>query len=309
MPATLPPSTAPGLRRSRTALLKTALTLLGVLLGVTLGASLSHAASFDCTKAATLVEQAVCANPRLSRLDEDLASLYREAVRKDATIRTDQQNWLKQRNLCRNEPCLIGAYEQRLAELADFNVRYDRHMAANTPERVTAPAPVAPAPSTAVSRSTGSAGGATTDEVGDRVLVIEPRAKPIFVARSGTRYWPCQGLVNSRLIASVHEDLKALSERHGVPAPQPAPCLYSIGTLTVPGASVEVYQMDFYVDRASMESCLVSDVCKDFRSMTFKPDGKNIRRTYMVTSYQRRLTAMACSSLEGKVISSTQACQ
>lgn len=304
MPAPLTPSTAPGLRRSRTALLKTALTLLGVLLGVTLGASLSHAASFDCTKATTLVEQAVCAHPRLSRLDEDLASLYREAVRKDPTIRTEQLNWLKQRNLCRNESCLIGAYEQRLAELADFNVRYDRHVAASTPERVTPPAPSTPA-----SRPAGSAGSVTPDEVGDRVLVIEPRAKPIFVAKSGTRYWPCQGLVNSRLIASVHEDLKALSERHGVTAPQSAPCLYSIGTLTVPGASVDVYQMDFYVDRASMESCLVSDVCKDFRSMTFKPDGKNIRRTYMITSYQRRLTAMACSSLEGKVISSTQACQ
>ena len=307
MPATLPPSTLPGLCRSRTALLKTALTLLGVLLGVTLGASLSHAASFDCARAASLVEQAVCTNPRLSRLDEDLASLYKEAVRKDATVRTDQLNWLKQRNLCRNEPCLVGAYEQRLAELADFNVRYDRQLGASAPDRATVPAPAAP--SAAASRSAVAAGSATSDEVGDRVLVIEPRAKPIFVAKSGTRYWPCQGLVNSRLIASVHEDLKALSERHGVPAPQPSPCLYSIGTLTVPGASVDVYQMDFYVDRASMESCLVSDVCKDFRSMTFKPDGKNIRRTYMITSYSRRLTAMACSSLEGKVISSTQACQ
>lgn len=306
MPGSLPLSSPPHPPDSGAGRWKWALTLLGVLLGMILGATLSHAASFDCTKASTLVEQALCTNPKLSRLDEDIAVLYREAVRKDASIRTDQLNWLKQRNLCRNESCLIQAHEQRLSELADFNVRYDRHLAATSPERAPVPAALPP---TSASRPVESSAASPVDEVGDRVLVLEPKARPVFVARSGTRYWPCQGLVNASLISSVHDDLRALSDRHGVPIPQAAPCLYSIGKLTLHGASVNVYQMDFYIDRASMESCLRSDVCKDFRSMTFKPDGKNINRTYMITSYSRRLTAMACSSLDGKIISTTTACQ
>lgn len=43
----------------------------------------ASAASFDCAKASTLVENAICANPELSRRDEALASLYQAALKQD----------------------------------------------------------------------------------------------------------------------------------------------------------------------------------------------------------------------------------
>ena len=42
-------------------------------LGTTTG---GHAASFDCTKATTEIEIAICDDPRLSELDESIASVY-----------------------------------------------------------------------------------------------------------------------------------------------------------------------------------------------------------------------------------------
>ena len=48
---------------------------------VLLGSSYnSYAASFDCKKAATLVEQAICSNQKLSNLDQQLATMYKKAL-------------------------------------------------------------------------------------------------------------------------------------------------------------------------------------------------------------------------------------
>jgi uncharacterized protein len=40
----------------------------------------AHAAGFDCAKARTKMEKAICANERLSQLDSDIASAYQRAV-------------------------------------------------------------------------------------------------------------------------------------------------------------------------------------------------------------------------------------
>ena len=48
---------------------------LALLLSVGIG-SVGQAASFDCTKATTEIEIAICADPRLSELDESIASVY-----------------------------------------------------------------------------------------------------------------------------------------------------------------------------------------------------------------------------------------
>lgn len=260
------------------------------------GLASAWAASFDCSKAATLVESAICRNTRLSLLDERLAVLYREALSRDALTRPEQIVWLKQRDQCRDEACLIAAYERRIDSLSHAaNAGGTKAGQAGGERR---------------SYSGNAASGESSDEVGDRIIVSNPKARPVFTSPGGTRYWPCEGLVNANLIPSIYSDLKAISERHGVPVPQPSTCLYSIGKLKLASTSVDVYQVDFYVDRDSMQSCLVSDVCKDFRSMTFRPDGQQrINRTYMVTSYAKRLTAMACHTLDGSVISATQACR
>ena len=57
------------------------------------------AASFDCNKATSLLEQAICADPELSRLDERMAADYRSVLAAlpttaQALVRTTQRKWL-----------------------------------------------------------------------------------------------------------------------------------------------------------------------------------------------------------------------
>ena len=83
----------------------------------------AQAASFDCSKAATATEKAICANPRVSDLDEYLgryyqagrASMGREA---GACLASNQREWLRGvRNVCKDAKCLERVYLSRLAEL------------------------------------------------------------------------------------------------------------------------------------------------------------------------------------------------
>ncbi len=62
----------------------------------------AHAASFDCAKAATRVEKAICADPKLGKLDEDVAAAYKAlADGLDEPMRQrllrSQREWLKAR--------------------------------------------------------------------------------------------------------------------------------------------------------------------------------------------------------------------
>ena len=78
------------------------------------------AASFDCNKASTLVETAICTDPELASLDDSLAALYKQALRESSSatqIKARQRAWLKTRNTCKSAGCLRDAYHQRLAEL------------------------------------------------------------------------------------------------------------------------------------------------------------------------------------------------
>jgi uncharacterized protein len=81
---------------------------------------LVFAASFDCNKARTLVEQAICSNAELSSLDEQMAMEYKEALRKTEnkeSIETNRKKWLATRNNCKNIKCLKAVYEDRISEL------------------------------------------------------------------------------------------------------------------------------------------------------------------------------------------------
>lgn len=91
----------------------------------------AHAAGFDCRKASTTIERTICRDPQLSRLDGDLAQLYREVQPEVAGVdgetgrRTDglaveQRYWLKHvRGACKvtNVVCLKRAYTARIAEI------------------------------------------------------------------------------------------------------------------------------------------------------------------------------------------------
>lgn len=86
----------------------------------------SQAASFDCAKAATKVEKLICSTPSLSKLDSDLAEIYKDAIRKDASLRQEQLGWMKERNKCIDAACLESSYKDRLDDLTNFIVRFDR---------------------------------------------------------------------------------------------------------------------------------------------------------------------------------------
>lgn len=85
-----------------------------------------QAASYDCTRAATAAEIAVCDNPGLSRMDEDLAVQYRALLnrlppRQADRLRDDQRSWLTARNSCGADVrCLRARYQERLARFDEY---------------------------------------------------------------------------------------------------------------------------------------------------------------------------------------------
>lgn len=80
----------------------------------------ANGASFDCSRSATLNEKRICVNPTLSKLDDDMAVLYRKLVSTMGdTLKSQQVLWVKIQRACRDEACLISVYESRINELAD----------------------------------------------------------------------------------------------------------------------------------------------------------------------------------------------
>lgn len=72
----------------------------------------ASAASFDCAKAATDIEHAICNDPELSRLDEEMAQVYGQLLpssRYHKAIQANQRNWLAEK---RSEDVYV--FEQRL---------------------------------------------------------------------------------------------------------------------------------------------------------------------------------------------------
>ena len=96
-------------------------------------ASIAHAemASFDCGKASTRAEKAVCASPALAAKDVTLAAYFKLLLRLkpsaagmayrefDDTLRNDQRQWLQHdRDACQADvACLDHVYDQRIEAL------------------------------------------------------------------------------------------------------------------------------------------------------------------------------------------------
>jgi len=81
-----------------------------------------EAASFDCAKAATAVEKAICADPGLSQADERMAEAYRQAMAASLaprTLRTDQIRWLAGRDSGNMLDGLRESYDRRIALLGE----------------------------------------------------------------------------------------------------------------------------------------------------------------------------------------------
>lgn len=88
------------------------------------------AASFDCAKARSPLEKGICANPVLSKADEDLNVAWKSTVKTFPVpefLRTSQRFWLKQTAWCaKEEPDVcVNAFRDRTAflrKLADAKV-------------------------------------------------------------------------------------------------------------------------------------------------------------------------------------------
>ncbi|MDB9943432.1 hypothetical protein OAD19_00045 [Octadecabacter sp.] len=76
--------------------------------------SIAAAASFDCDKAATETEIAICNDPKLSELDELLGELWASREREPYEVKL-QANWLTKRNACEgNMTCIAFNYNTHL---------------------------------------------------------------------------------------------------------------------------------------------------------------------------------------------------
>ena len=80
----------------------------------------SMAASFNCQRASTAIEKAICANPEINDADEQLAILFRKAKSsKDSNeIAKEQQAWIKARNKCQDKACVLSMYRDRITTLS-----------------------------------------------------------------------------------------------------------------------------------------------------------------------------------------------
>ena len=84
----------------------------------------AQAVSFDCQKAKTFVEKAICQNQDLSDLDDELRVQYDTALtdnKNPALFKKQQMKWLKQRDTCQTIDCLKKSYKQRIAALNKYN--------------------------------------------------------------------------------------------------------------------------------------------------------------------------------------------
>ena len=80
----------------------------------------AQAASFDCSKASTLVESLICADPTLSALDVEMAAAWGEARRASPNpnqLQESQRAFIRQRGQCQNPRCIADINRQRTAEL------------------------------------------------------------------------------------------------------------------------------------------------------------------------------------------------
>jgi hypothetical protein len=74
---------------------------------------------------------------------------------------------------------------------------------------------------------------ASANEVGNKIFVVNPIAKPIYTTKSGTKIYPCDGYVNKKLIPIIYNELKMLANANKISPPDGKICHYKIGNLNL----------------------------------------------------------------------------
>lgn len=88
----------------------------------------SFVPSFDCAKASTPSERAICSEPLLGKLDGALAENYKYMLASDigdgakGDLRAKQRAWIAERNKCSDNQCLETAYRARLEAVCEYPV-------------------------------------------------------------------------------------------------------------------------------------------------------------------------------------------
>lgn len=88
----------------------------------------SWSPSFDCAKASTFSEKAICTDTLLGKLDGALAENYKHMLASDigdgarGDLKATQRKWLAARNKCIDNQCLAGTYRKRIDEVCEYPV-------------------------------------------------------------------------------------------------------------------------------------------------------------------------------------------
>lgn len=83
-------------------------------------ASTAQAVSFNCQKAKTFTEKAICQDPELSALDDELNTLYNDAEvasKNPKALKKQEEKWLATRDACQTNGCVKKAYQKRIIDL------------------------------------------------------------------------------------------------------------------------------------------------------------------------------------------------
>ena len=79
------------------------------------------AASFDCSKVASVTEKAICSDAELSKLDETMSAVYAKVYAVNPDIKANQRDWVKSTKQCTDASsvvnCLKESYKNRLSGL------------------------------------------------------------------------------------------------------------------------------------------------------------------------------------------------
>ena len=84
----------------------------------------STLAAVDCARAKENVDKLVCFNSKAAAAEERMALAFHHALQRGVSpeiLRQTQSHWKKNvRDVCINVECIVGAHEERIAELYEL---------------------------------------------------------------------------------------------------------------------------------------------------------------------------------------------
>lgn len=100
-----------------------------------INAAAASAASFDCNKAQSNIEQQICSDPKISALDDELALVYQNALKlvsDPAGLKKVQLKWMKEvRDVSDSPKAILAAYLARIEEVR-LNAKVKKHLFARS---------------------------------------------------------------------------------------------------------------------------------------------------------------------------------